>query len=143
MTRHSCGSELLLDQIRIQTSLDFRLGCDIDSEFKLHPFYEFTKTDYTDKSNVVSISRIDYDKHTEILCKANQVLENKIKVRCIDSFWMVINFTLNNAIRHVIKLYIVNLILTVKVERKCVKRNKNRKMLHRHFNERIALWTSV
>ncbi len=53
---------------------------DIDSEFKLHPFYEFTKTDYTDKSNVVSISRIDYDKHTEILCKANQVLENKIKI---------------------------------------------------------------
>ena len=33
-----------------------------------------------EKEDVVSISRIDYDKHTEILCKANDLLENKIKI---------------------------------------------------------------
>ena len=33
-----------------------------------------------EKEDVVSISRIDYDKHTEILCKANELLEDKIKI---------------------------------------------------------------
>ena len=53
---------------------------DIDSEFKLHPFYEFSKTPYMEKNDVVSISRIDYDKHTDILCKANEILDRKIKI---------------------------------------------------------------
>ena len=51
----------------------------IKSEFLLHPFYEYTKTSNL-KQKAVSISRIDYDKHTEVILKANSILKkNNIK----------------------------------------------------------------
>jgi hypothetical protein len=41
-----------------------------------HPFYEYPKTKM-EKKGAVSISRIDYDKHTEIIVKTNRLLKNK------------------------------------------------------------------
>lgn len=55
----------------------------IDSIFSKHPFYQY-KTDiepYTSKA--ISISRIDFDKNTDILLKANKLIkskENKIQI---------------------------------------------------------------
>ena len=48
----------------------------IDSLFLPHPFYEYPISD-TKKQEAVSISRIDYDKHTELILKANELLKNK------------------------------------------------------------------
>jgi hypothetical protein len=56
----------------------------IESKFILHPFFQFTKEiDGNGKiENSVAISRVDFDKHTEFLIKANQELsvENRIKI---------------------------------------------------------------
>ena len=52
----------------------------IESNFLLHPFYEFNKTNIEKTNKAVSISRIDYDKHTEIILEANKKLENKIDI---------------------------------------------------------------
>ena len=46
----------------------------INSEFLVHPFFEYEKTN-AKKITAVSTSRIDYDKHTEIILEANQKLK--------------------------------------------------------------------
>ena len=45
----------------------------IDSQFKIHPFYEYPITK-SDKKGAVAISRIDFDKHTEVILRANNKL---------------------------------------------------------------------
>ena len=50
----------------------------IDSLFLPHPFYEYPISN-SKKHEAVSISRIDYDKHTELILKANELLKNKNK----------------------------------------------------------------
>ena len=56
----------------------------IKSKFKYHPFFEYNKTPvvYSDKSGGVSISRVDFDKHTDITLMANKELPptNKIDI---------------------------------------------------------------
>lgn len=47
----------------------------IKSVFKYHPFYEYP-IDLVDKQDAVAISRIDFDKHTEIIIKANDLLDS-------------------------------------------------------------------
>uniref|UniRef100_A0A6C0EJ06 Glycosyl transferase family 1 domain-containing protein n=1 Tax=viral metagenome TaxID=1070528 RepID=A0A6C0EJ06_9ZZZZ len=44
-----------------------------------HPFFPYPKSKL-DKSGAVSISRIDYDKHTEIIIKANKLLKTPITI---------------------------------------------------------------
>ena len=51
----------------------------LDSTFKYHPFYEYIST-MADKTNRVAISRIDFDKHTDIILKANKLLSNSNKI---------------------------------------------------------------
>lgn len=46
----------------------------IESVFLRHPFYEYPKTNFK-KSGAVSVSRIDYDKHTDILILTNKMLK--------------------------------------------------------------------
>tara|TARA_B110000211_G_C14083005_1_gene555441 strand:+ start:1629 stop:2582 length:954 start_codon:yes stop_codon:yes gene_type:complete len=55
---------------------------DIKSKFKYHPFFEYTKTPILDKhkKGVVSISRVDFDKHTDITLKANKLLAAAHKI---------------------------------------------------------------
>ena len=47
----------------------------INSTFKLHPFYEYTLTNQK-KNDIISISRIDFDKHTELIIMANNKLKD-------------------------------------------------------------------
>ena len=49
------------------------------SEFLVHPFYEYDKIDKGLKYKNVSISRIDFDKNTDIILKANQLIDNDDK----------------------------------------------------------------
>jgi glycosyltransferase involved in cell wall biosynthesis len=46
----------------------------------LHPFYNPEPIVGSEKSGAVSISRIDYDKHIEIILEANKTLEHPIKI---------------------------------------------------------------
>lgn len=48
----------------------------IKSEFKYHPFYEYHTSETDTKNGCASISRIDFDKHTEIILKANGLLKS-------------------------------------------------------------------
>ena len=61
----------------VQTYLKKQFG--IKSTFRLHPFYMFPKQLQSKKHKIVSISRIDYDKHTEILIEANKLIESSNK----------------------------------------------------------------
>ena len=51
----------------------------LDSTFLPHPFFEYEISNKI-KYGVCSISRIDYDKHTDILIKANDILETPIDI---------------------------------------------------------------
>ncbi len=53
---------------------------DIDSEFKLHPFYEFEQSENLTYEINKSISRIDYDKHTEIILDCNNIHKKNIHI---------------------------------------------------------------
>uniref|UniRef100_A0A6C0JG55 Glycosyl transferase family 1 domain-containing protein n=1 Tax=viral metagenome TaxID=1070528 RepID=A0A6C0JG55_9ZZZZ len=46
--------------------------------FLVHPFFEYNKSEVS-KNKAVAISRIDFDKHTEMIIQANQILESKGK----------------------------------------------------------------
>ena len=48
----------------------------IKSKFIPHPFYEFPKGPLKEKNNVVSISRIDFDKNIDVLIRANLLIDN-------------------------------------------------------------------
>lgn len=54
----------------------------LNSQFMEHPFYEYpsTNTPFSKKKRVVATSRIDFDKHTDIILKANQLLPNTKKI---------------------------------------------------------------
>jgi hypothetical protein len=53
---------------------------DIESEYKPHPFFEYPTKPNQNKSGAVATSRIDFDKHTEIILKANKLLKNPIQI---------------------------------------------------------------
>jgi glycosyltransferase involved in cell wall biosynthesis len=52
----------------------------IKSKFVVHPFYEYPFTKAKDPGGAVSISRIDFDKHTDIILKANKQLKDPIDI---------------------------------------------------------------
>jgi hypothetical protein len=52
----------------------------LSSKFLVHPFFEYPYEKSADPKDAVSISRIDFDKHTDILLKANKELRNPIKI---------------------------------------------------------------
>ena len=50
----------------------------IDSKYLRHPFYNYPKSDKKGLGyNAVCISRIDFDKNTDIILKANQLIKDK------------------------------------------------------------------
>ena len=51
----------------------------IESEFLLHPFYNYPKSSDKSDFNCLSISRIDFDKHTDLILKANQLIQDPKK----------------------------------------------------------------
>jgi len=50
-----------------------------ESQFLLHPFYEYSKMDNSHSYYSLSISRIDFDKHTDLILKANQFIKDDTK----------------------------------------------------------------
>ena len=52
----------------------------IESTFLHHPFYQYQKTNSNNKYKNVSISRLDFDKHTDLILKANYHLDNINKI---------------------------------------------------------------
>jgi hypothetical protein len=51
----------------------------IKSTFKIHPFYNYEKSEGISDYESLSISRIDFDKHTDLILKANMLIENTEK----------------------------------------------------------------
>ena len=51
----------------------------ISSTFKFHPFYEYPCTNEGFKYHAVSISRVDFDKNTDLILRANQLIEDSKK----------------------------------------------------------------
>ena len=51
----------------------------IKSEFKVHPFFEYELTKEPYKCHAVTISRIDFDKNTDLILKANQLIQDPKK----------------------------------------------------------------
>ncbi len=49
-----------------------------ESIFYKHPFYQYPKPNHDKINQCVSISRIDFDKHTDIILKSNLICNNKI-----------------------------------------------------------------
>ena len=52
---------------------------DFQSNFLVHPFYEYDKIDSGLSYKNVSISRIDFDKNTDIILRANQLINDENK----------------------------------------------------------------
>jgi hypothetical protein len=57
-----------------------RKGYGIQSTFKIHPFYGYERGDACEDIKCVSISRIDFDKNTDILLKANMKLPKELQI---------------------------------------------------------------
>jgi len=51
----------------------------IQSEFKVHPFYQYSCSKPPYSCYAVTISRIDFDKNTDIILKANQLIQDSKK----------------------------------------------------------------
>jgi hypothetical protein len=56
-----------------------KVNFNIDSEFLPHPFYEYPKTKERSDYYSLSISRIDFDKHTDLILKANKLIADDSK----------------------------------------------------------------
>ena len=52
----------------------------IKSKFIIHPFYEYPISKSKSPKDAVSVSRVDFDKHTDIILKANKHLKNPIDI---------------------------------------------------------------
>lgn len=63
-----------------------KINCDnlnelgIDSNFIQHPYIRYNKTKHKKNDLAVATSRLDFDKHTEIIVEANLKLSHKIKI---------------------------------------------------------------
>jgi glycosyltransferase involved in cell wall biosynthesis len=52
----------------------------VKSRFIIHPFYEYPFKKLPKPDAAVSISRVDFDKHTDIILKANKILKDPIDI---------------------------------------------------------------
>lgn len=55
----------------------------LPSKFIVHPFYEYEFNRDKHPSKAVSVARVDYDKHTDIILEANKILEKEKKDKII------------------------------------------------------------
>jgi len=51
----------------------------VDCDFIKHPFYEYPKTKERSDYHSLAISRIDFDKHTDLILKANKLINDEAK----------------------------------------------------------------
>jgi hypothetical protein len=66
--------------IRESVKTFLKTTLNIKSRYILHPFYEYPYKKLKNPSKAVSISRIDFDKHTDIILKANKKLDNPVDI---------------------------------------------------------------
>jgi glycosyltransferase involved in cell wall biosynthesis len=66
--------------IRESVKKFLKVNLGINSRFVLHPFYEYPFAKDKQPSKAVSISRIDFDKHTDIILKANKRLASPVDI---------------------------------------------------------------
>lgn len=52
----------------------------LKSRFIIHPFFEYPYKKAKRPEKAISISRVDFDKHTDIILKANKILDNPIDI---------------------------------------------------------------
>jgi len=52
----------------------------LQSTFLVHPFYPYPYEKSESPSGAISISRIDFDKHTDIILEANKTLQNPVEL---------------------------------------------------------------
>lgn len=53
----------------------------LESEYKYHPFYPYLLPKPSEtRQNIIAMSRVDWDKHTDVMLEANKLLENKIQI---------------------------------------------------------------
>ena len=66
--------------IRKEISDYISANSDVESKFLLHPFYTFpqVRIDYMN-NGAISVCRVDFDKHQEIMCKANKMVDDQTK----------------------------------------------------------------
>jgi len=66
---------------RIKDYISDNLG--VESEYLYHPFYKFPLPNPEEKTGGIAMSRVDWDKHTDIICKANKLLpkEKEVEIR--------------------------------------------------------------
>lgn len=55
----------------------------LKSKFIVHPFYEYEFNREKSPSKAVSVARVDYDKHTDIILEANKILEKQDKSKIV------------------------------------------------------------
>jgi len=66
--------------IRQQIKDYLKESLDLDSEYKYHPFFPYPTKKSFRKNRAVAISRVDWDKHTDIICQANKIVKNPIHI---------------------------------------------------------------
>ena len=73
---HSCR-RILVPRKTIKTFL--KENYELESDFVEMPFYEYPKpeTDWTVKTKFKNMARVEYRKHQDIICQANQLLTKK------------------------------------------------------------------
>ena len=59
-----------------QTVHELLLNKGVDNTFKIHPFYAYDLDEGQEKKGAVATSRIDFDKHTDVIIEANKLGAN-------------------------------------------------------------------
>jgi hypothetical protein len=69
--------EVITIRETVKTLLKEKYG--VDSVFMKHPFYKYPKTNNPSDYFAVSIARIDFDKHTDLILQANKLIKDPKK----------------------------------------------------------------
>lgn len=78
LVRHLARFKIITIRKSVQTLLKDRFS--LKSKFLVHPFYEFPFKKGDSPAGAVSISRIDYDKHTDVILQANKNLKDPVEI---------------------------------------------------------------
>lgn len=74
-----CLKRFKIITIRDTVSQLLKSEYDLDNKFMYHPFYEFPRI-LKNKVKAISLSRVDFDKHTDIIVNANDKLKDPIEI---------------------------------------------------------------
>lgn len=78
LLKHLSRFKIITIRHSVQKYLKDQLG--LKSKFILHPFYAYDYEKSKQPTKAVSISRVDFDKHTDIILEANKKLKHPIEI---------------------------------------------------------------